>query len=85
MVPQEACPPGGSPWFKRNGHIHTGKQNHRCKQCGRAFILNPDHPVITEEQRTLIERFLPRNYNRKDKTQAGAYLDGTEWNPGPQV
>lgn len=57
-VPREACPPCRSIWYKRNGHIHTGKQNHRCKLCGRAFVLNPEPPVITEEQRTLIERLL---------------------------
>ena len=57
-VPREACPQCGSTWYKRNGHIHTGKQNHRCKLCGRAFVLNPEHPVITEEQRTLIKRLL---------------------------
>ena len=44
--------------IKRNGHIHTGKQNHRCKLCGRAFVLNPENQVITEEQRALIERLL---------------------------
>jgi insertion element IS1 protein InsB len=58
MVPREACPQCGSTWYKRNGHIHTGKQNHRCKMCGRAFVLNPQHQVITEEQRTLIKRLL---------------------------
>ncbi len=58
MTPREACPQCGSPWFKRNGHIHTGKQNHRCKWCGRAFILVPENHVITEEQRALIARLL---------------------------
>ncbi len=58
MTPREACPQCGSIWYKRNGHIHTGKQNHRCKMCGRAFILNPDNAVITEEERLLIERLL---------------------------
>ena len=58
MVPREACPQCGSTCFKRNGHIHTGKQNHRCKVCGRAFVPNPEHAVITEEQRTMIERLL---------------------------
>ena len=58
MVPRETCPQCRSTWFKRNGHIHTGKQNHRCKVCGRAFVLNPEHPVITEELHTLIERLL---------------------------
>src|SRR6266403_5201978 len=58
MIMRKACPRCGSTWYKRNGHIHTGKQNHRCKVCGRAFVLNPEHQVITEEQRTLIERLL---------------------------
>jgi insertion element IS1 protein InsB len=58
MVPRETCPQCGSRWFKRNGHIHTGKQNHRCKRCGRAFVLTPENAVITEEQRALVERLL---------------------------
>src|SRR5215470_20200060 len=58
MVPREACPQCGSTWYKRNEHIHTGKQNHRCKLCGRAFVLHPENTVITEEQRVLIERLL---------------------------
>jgi insertion element IS1 protein InsB len=58
MTPREACPQCGSRWYKRNGHIHTGKQNHRCKVCGRAFVLTPENAVITEEQRALIERLL---------------------------
>src|SRR5215475_6352754 len=58
MTLRETCPQCGSPWFKRNGQIHTGKQNHRCKRCGRAFVLNPENSVITEEQRALIERLL---------------------------
>src|ERR1043166_192823 len=58
MMAREGCPQCGSRWFKRNGHIHTGKQNHRCKRCGRAFVLTPANAVITEEQRRLIERLL---------------------------
>src|SRR5215510_16092982 len=58
MTPREACPQCGSPWFKRNGHIYTGKQNHRCKVCGRAFVLVPENYVVTEDQRALIERLL---------------------------
>lgn len=36
--------------------MHTGKQNHRCKVCGRAFVVTPENAVITVEQRALIER-----------------------------
>jgi transposase-like protein len=58
MIPRAACPQYGSTWFKRNGHSHTGKQNHRCKLCGRAFVLEPENSEITEEQRTLLEHLL---------------------------
>jgi insertion element IS1 protein InsB len=55
---REACPQCGSSWHKKNGHIHTGKHNHRCKLCGRAFVLNPENSLITEEQHALMERLL---------------------------
>jgi insertion element IS1 protein InsB len=34
------------------------KQNHKCKACGRAFVLVPENHVITEAQRAVIERLL---------------------------
>src|SRR5215471_1906671 len=58
MALREACPACGSERFKRNGHIHTGQQNHQCKACGRQFVLQADNRVIGEEQRTLVERLL---------------------------
>ena len=58
MTTREACPQCGSIWYKKNGRIHTGKQNHRCKVCGRAFVRLPENHRITEEQRTLIARLL---------------------------
>src|SRR5262245_66297404 len=50
MLTREACPLCGSRWYKRNGHSHTGKQNHLCTVCSRAFVLTPENVVITEEQ-----------------------------------
>lgn len=58
MIKREACPQCGSRQYKRNGRIHTGKQNHKCKACGRAFVLVPENQVIPEEQRAVIERLL---------------------------
>jgi transposase-like protein len=52
------CPECGSWQFKRNGHIHNGKQNHRCKACGRQFILDAITRVINQEHRPLGERLL---------------------------
>ena len=58
MTPREACPQWGSRWDKRNGHLQTGKQNHRGNVCGRALVLTPENSVITEEQRVLSARRL---------------------------
>ena len=32
---------------KKNGHIHNGKQNHYCKECGRQFVRNPEQIIIS--------------------------------------
>jgi insertion element IS1 protein InsB len=58
MILRDAYPQCGARGFKSNGHIHTGKQNHRGKLCGRSFVLEAENSVITEEQRLLIERLL---------------------------
>jgi uncharacterized Zn finger protein (UPF0148 family) len=58
MVVRDACPECGSQQFKKNGHIHTRKQSHQCKACGRQFVLDADNGVIVEGQRTLVERLL---------------------------
>jgi len=58
MIKRETCPQCGSRQYKRNGRIHTGKQNHKCKVCGRAFVLVPENHVITDAQRVVIERLL---------------------------
>ena len=56
MVVREACPACASERFKRNGHVHTGQQNHQCKAGSRQFVLHADNRVISDEQRTLVER-----------------------------
>ena len=58
---RETCPACGSSQYKRNGHIHNGKQNHQCKDCGRQFVQGLDQSLISAETRALIERlFLER-------------------------
>jgi len=58
MVVRDACSGCGSTRFKKNGHMHSGKQNHRCKACGRQFVASAAERIIADEQRTLIEHLL---------------------------
>jgi hypothetical protein len=52
------CPSCQSNNIKLNGHIHTGKQNHYCHDCGRQFVLNPSNKVITQRDKDLINKLL---------------------------
>lgn len=52
------CPSCSSVLIKKNGHIHNGKQNHRCLKCGKQFILEPTQKIIDEKTKTLIRRVL---------------------------
>jgi hypothetical protein len=38
MIIRDVCPRDMSPKYKTNGHIHNGKQNHQCQNCGRQFV-----------------------------------------------
>jgi len=58
MVVRDACPGCGSPQFKKNGHIHSGKQNHQCKACGRQFVASAEDHIVSDEERTVIEHLL---------------------------
>jgi insertion element IS1 protein InsB len=58
MNPSDHCPQCGSVCYKRNGRIHTGKQNHRCKDCGRQFVLSAENRLISDADRALVKRLL---------------------------
>src|SRR5262245_52482789 len=58
MGKRDACPGCGSKQFKKNGHIHNGKQKHQCKTCGHQFVAVATNRVIDAEQRTLVECLL---------------------------
>jgi insertion element IS1 protein InsB len=58
MIVRDACPACSSQQFKKNGHTHTGKQNHRCQQCGRHFVGEAENRLIDAEQRTLVGHLL---------------------------
>jgi len=42
----------------KNGFIHNGNQNFKCKQCGRQFVLNPKNKPIARETKELIDKLL---------------------------
>ena len=58
MVIRDACPQCGSSKCKKNGHIHNGKQNHHCHDCGRQFVQCFAQYLIADDKRELIERLL---------------------------
>ncbi len=58
MVIRDVCPRCKSSKYKRNGHIHNGKQNHHCHDCGRQFVQCCEQSLISDDRRALIERLL---------------------------
>lgn len=52
------CPSCQSSHIKLNGHIHTGKQNHYCKDCGRQFVLQSTQKIVCTETKSLIDKLL---------------------------
>jgi insertion element IS1 protein InsB len=58
MVIRDGCPRCQSPKCKKNGHIHNGKQNYQCKDCGRQFVDRFAQDLVSADTRALIERLL---------------------------
>jgi insertion element IS1 protein InsB len=58
MVIRDMCPKCESSQYKKNGHIHNGKQNHQCKDCGRQFVQCFAQYLLSDDTRALIERLL---------------------------
>jgi insertion element IS1 protein InsB len=52
------CPSCGSKVFKKNGINQHGDQNHKCLECRRQFVLNPQNKIISEATKDLVRRLL---------------------------
>jgi insertion element IS1 protein InsB len=52
------CPKCKSKDVVKNGFIHNGNQNHKCKACGRQFVEAPRQKIISDETKVLIDRLL---------------------------
>lgn len=50
------CPRCQLSHIKKNGHTYYGKQNYRCKSCGRQFVENSQ--LIGQSQRQLVKKML---------------------------
>jgi transposase-like protein len=42
----------------KNGQTHSGKQNFKCKECARQFVLEPRHQPISQEKKEIIDKLL---------------------------
>lgn len=54
----ELCSSCGSNQTIKNGKTHYGKQNHKCKTCGRQFVLGGSEWFISAAQKSLIDALL---------------------------
>ena len=52
------CPACGNTNIKKNGHTHSGKQNHWCNECYRQFVENPTQKRISDRDKGLIRKLL---------------------------
>ena len=52
------CPNCQSDAVVKNGRIHNGKQNHKCKDCGRQFVEHPQQKRIAQETKDFIDKLL---------------------------
>ena len=52
------CPSCTSTNIKLNGHIHNGKQNRLCKDCGRQFVADREKRLISAFDKAFIDKLL---------------------------
>jgi insertion element IS1 protein InsB len=53
-----SCPNCESKNAVKNGFIHNGNQNHKCKACGRQFVESPKQKLISQATKDLIDKLL---------------------------
>ena len=52
------CPSCESKKIVKNGKIHNGKQNYKCRDCRRQFVQDPQNKIISRETKNLIDKLL---------------------------
>ena len=58
MMIRNTCPRCEASDYKKNGKTHHGKQNYRCRRCGREFIRELDPDPVSPEQQELVKKLL---------------------------
>jgi len=58
MMIRNACPRCEEIDYKKNGKTDYGKQNYRCRRCGREFIRDLDRDPVSLEQQELVKKLL---------------------------
>ncbi len=53
-----SCPTCHSDAVVKNGRTRHSKQNYKCRECGRQFVLDPQWRAVSEEHRALVDRLL---------------------------
>lgn len=53
-----SCPSCESKQIVKNGKIHNGKQNYKCRECERQFVENPQQKIISQATKDLIDKLL---------------------------
>ena len=54
------CPHCASLNIVKNGHSPKGKQQYRCKDCGKSGVLNPTVPYTEEEKEQILAAYYER-------------------------
>lgn len=57
-ISQPTCPACDSTHIVKNGKIHNGKQNFKCRNCGRQFVQDPQNKIIDQATKDLIDKLL---------------------------
>jgi IS1 family transposase/transposase-like protein len=58
MPIEMTCPTCGSHDISKNGTSHRGKQNYKCRDCGRQFVEDPQWQPKPKETKALVNRLL---------------------------
>lgn len=58
MKPCLLCPNCGSDDIMKNGTTRRGKQNYKCRDCGRQFVEDPQWRPIDPDRKAMIDCLL---------------------------